>query len=76
VTGDVRFIWYGPAVEHFKVLLSTLGDRGGRVIKVLLYKSEGRWFDPRWCYWNFSLTLSFRSHYGSGVDSASNRNEY
>jgi len=30
--------------------------------------------DPRWCHWNFSLT-SFRSHYGPGVDSASNRNE-
>jgi len=25
---------------------------------------------------NFSLTKSFRSHYGPGVDSASNRNEY
>jgi len=25
--------------------------------------------------WNFSVT-SFRSHYGPGVDSASNRNEY
>jgi hypothetical protein len=24
----------------------------------------------------FSLTLSFRSHYGPGVDSVSNRNEY
>jgi len=21
----------------------------------LRYKSEGRWFDPRWCHWNFSL---------------------
>jgi len=47
------------------------GDRGGTVVKVLCYKSEGRWFD-----WNFSLTLSFRSHYGHGVDTASNRNEY
>jgi len=45
------------------------------VVKVLCYKSEGRWFDSRWCHWNFSLT-SFRSHYGPGVDSASNRNEY
>ena len=27
-------------------------------------------------HWNFSLTYSFRSQYGSGVDSASNRNEY
>ena len=23
------------------------GDRGGTVVKVLCYKSEGRWFDPR-----------------------------
>jgi hypothetical protein len=40
------------------------GDRGSTVVKVLCYKSEGRWFDP------------FRSHYGPGVDSTSNRNEY
>jgi len=35
-----------------------------------------RRFDSRWCHWNFSMTYSFRSHYGPGVDSASNRNEY
>ena len=29
-----------------------------------------------WCHSNFSLTQSFRSHYGPGVDSASNRNGY
>jgi hypothetical protein len=23
--------------------------RGSTVVKVLRYKSEGRWFDPRWC---------------------------
>ena len=23
MTGDVRIIWYGPVVEHFKLLLST-----------------------------------------------------
>jgi hypothetical protein len=28
------------------------------------------------CYWNFSLTYSFRPHYGPGVDSATIRNEY
>jgi len=32
------------------------GDRGGTVVKVLCYKSEGPWFDPSWCHWNFSLT--------------------
>jgi len=31
------------------------GDRGSTVVKVLCYKSEGRWFDPSWCHWNFSL---------------------
>jgi len=26
------------------------------VVKLLCYKSQGRWFDPRWCHWNFLLT--------------------
>ena len=33
-----------------------VGDRGGAVVKVLCCKSEGRWFDSRWCHWSFSLT--------------------
>jgi hypothetical protein len=45
-------------------------------IEALRHKPQGRRFDSRWCHWNFSLTLSFRPHYGPGVDSASNRNEY
>jgi hypothetical protein len=28
---------------------------GGTMVKVLCYKSEGRWFNSRWCHWNFSL---------------------
>ena len=52
------------------------GDRGGTVVKVLCYRSEGRCFNSRWFHWSFSLTYSFRSHYGPGVDSAPNRNEY
>jgi len=44
--------------------------RGGTVVKVLCYKSEGHWFDPRWCHCNFFDILSFRLH------SVSNRNEY
>jgi hypothetical protein len=47
-----------------------------QLVEVLRYKPERRGFDSRWCHWNFSLTLSFRSHYDPGVDSASNRNEY
>ena len=33
-----------------------MGDCGSTVVKTLCYKSEGRWFDSRWCHWNFSLT--------------------
>jgi hypothetical protein len=46
-----------------------------RFAEALRYKAGGRGFDSRWCHWNFSLT-SFRPHYGSEIDSASNRNEY
>ena len=37
-------------------LACSYGDRDGTVVKVLRYKSEGHWFDSRWCHWNFSLT--------------------
>jgi hypothetical protein len=40
------------------------------------YKPEGRGCDSQWCHWDFSLTQSFRSYYGPGVNSASIRNEY
>jgi hypothetical protein len=56
------FPWMGHAVAH--------------LVEVLHDKSEGRGFDTRWCYWNFSLTQSFRPYYGPGVDSTSNINEY
>ena len=42
----------------------------------LRYKSEARGCDSRLCHWDFLLTEFFRPHYGPGVDSASNRNEY
>ena len=51
-------------------------DRGGTVVKVLCYKSEGRWSDIRWCHWNFHWHNPSDRTYGPGVDSASNRNEY
>ena len=46
-----------------------------QLVEALRYKPESREFDSRCCHWNFSLTKSFRPHYGTGVDSASNRNE-
>ena len=47
-----------------------------QLVETLRNKSEGREFGSRWCQWNISLTYSFRPHYGPGIDSASNRNEY
>ena len=32
-------------------------DRGSTVVKVLCYKSKGRWFDSSCCHRNFSLTI-------------------
>jgi hypothetical protein len=54
----------------------TLGHTIAQFVEVLQYEPEGRGFVSRWCHRNFSLTQSFRPHYGPGVDSASNRNEY
>jgi len=34
-------------------LVLYLLDRGSTMVKVLCYKSEGRWFDPSWCHWIF-----------------------
>ena len=62
----------GIIQEHYLMQ----GARGGVVVKALRYKPAGRGLDSRLCHWNFSVTWSFRSHNGPGVDSASNRNEY
>ena len=43
-----------------------------QLVEALRYKPEGRVFNSQWFHWNFSPT----QHYGPGVDSASNRNEY
>jgi len=49
---------------------------GLQVIESLRHKPEGRGFDSRWSHWNLWLTYSFLPHYGTDVDSVSNRNEY
>jgi hypothetical protein len=32
------------------------GHAVAQLVEALLYKSEGRGLDSRWCHWNFSLT--------------------
>ena len=47
-----------------------------KLTEALRYKPKSRGFDSRWCHWNFSLTHSFRPHYGPRVDSSSKRKDY
>jgi hypothetical protein len=46
-----------------------------QLIEALRHESEGHGFDSR-RHLNFSLIQSFRRHYGTRFDSASDRNEY
>jgi len=49
-------VWLSPNIWDFFGLSLLCGDHGSTVVKVLRYKSEGRWFDPSWYHWNSSLT--------------------
>ena len=49
---------------------------GDRESRVLCYRSESRWLDPRWRQWLFYWHKKFRSHCEPGDDSAPKRNEY
>jgi hypothetical protein len=46
-----------------------------QLVEAMRYNPEIRGRDSRCCHWNFSLTETFRPHYGPGVQIASNRNE-
>ena len=58
------------------VELNSRGHMVVQLVEALRYKLEGHVFDSWWCHWYLSLTLYLWPHYGPGVDSASNRNEY
>ena len=46
------------------------------LVEALCYKPKSRGFNFRCCDWNFSLTYSFRPHYGLLIESASKNDEY
>jgi hypothetical protein len=59
------------------------GHAMAQLVEAPRYRLEGRGFDSRYWHCKFSFIFlvigifqSFLSHYGPGVDSASNRNEY
>jgi hypothetical protein len=45
-----RFCSVTSDAHQFMCLLMSLGVCGSSVVKVLRYKLEGRWFNPRWCH--------------------------
>jgi len=57
---------------HYYLLRYTVAQ----LVEALRYKLVGRGFGSRWDHWVFSLTYSFRLHYGPEVDSASGRNQH
>ena len=63
-------------VYVFNINFTNTGDLSGTVVKVLCYKSEGRWWITASVIAFFIEIKSLRSHYGPGVDSASNINEH
>jgi len=66
-------------VFHFiyvKKLLVLRGHAVWQLVEAGRYTPEDRGFDSRRGNCDFSLTSSFRPHYGPGVDSVSNRNDY
>jgi hypothetical protein len=48
----------------------------GQLVEVLRYKLQGHRFDSQWGYLDLLLTWSLWPHYGPGVNSTSNTNEY
>jgi hypothetical protein len=62
--------------EVFKMFILLYGARNSVVVEALCYKPEGQGFRTRWGEWIFSIYLILPAGLGSGVYSASNRNEY
>jgi len=44
-------IYFTRSISMLHTILS--GGRVSTVVKVLCYKSDGRWLDPSWCQWIF-----------------------
>jgi hypothetical protein len=60
----------------FRPFLCYMGYVLEQLFEALHYKPEGCQLDPRWCHWNFPLTLPFGPHCGPRIDTDSNKNEF
>ena len=50
---EVKIVLYSIWYRHILWVAVRCIRRPTTVVKVLCYKSEGRWFDPSWCQWIF-----------------------
>ena len=64
------------AIKFILIMVQYVVGAFSSMVEALHYKLKGCGFDSHWCHWNFLLAQSYRPHYGPGVDSTSNRNEY
>jgi hypothetical protein len=71
-------LWYDAkvSIQIWNLHARIKGRTVAQLVEALWYKLEGCGFDFRWSHWIFQFTYSFQTHYGLGVDSVSNRNEY
>jgi hypothetical protein len=69
----LMFAYFNDGIKTECTSLS--GERGSVMIKALCYKPESRRFETRWGDWTFSIYLILPAALGTGIHSASNRNE-
>jgi len=63
--------------DYMKLSFTPMGDLGSTLVKVAVLQFERSLVRSQLVSVDFFIDIkSFRSHYGPGVDSASNRNEY
>ena len=65
-----------PPKTNIPTAVQTRGTRWRSWLKHCATSRKFAGSIPDGYHWNFSLTQSFRAHYGPGIDSACNRNEY
>jgi len=74
----ILYVLSFPSLWHilFRLYDSLLEYTVAHLVKTLRYKLEGRRSNSWWGHCNSSLTWPLQLYCGSGIDSASNRNQY
>jgi hypothetical protein len=71
----VKYVWYYLQPMNYLSFKCNEGHAVAWLVGTSCYKPEGRRFDSL-CHRISKLTSFFQPHYGLGIDSAPNTNEY